>query len=507
MNLGSCSCGSPLDLRQNRRKFLSMAGLGSLALLTGRFSFADARGLVNNVSPVAGGELLMQQNERMAWWREARFGMFVHLGAYSVYGGEYQGRRTRSMAEWIEHSERIPYNEYEQAATKFHPTKFSAERLAGLAKRAGMKYLVIGTKHHEGFCMWDTQLTDYNIVKWGRFGRDPLKEVAAECQRQGIKLGFYYSVRDWHHPDWMRYAYLGNPGPNYRGWWGYPASPWTGNRIYDCGCESCVADRPIPPNVDPRPTSDVDMNRYLDYMKGQITELLTGYGPVGVMWFDGQDIEDAKLGRVEEMVATMRKLQPGIIINDRIGPDGTEFGDYGVHEGSIPGTNVPRDWETCVTSNSSWGFNKFDLNWVDSSTMIHWLADTTSKGGNLLLNVGPDGLGQVPEPAANNLAQVGAWLDVNGASIYGCGSAGLPQPKWGRITAKDNMLYLHVFDSPSDAHLIVPKLSKSVDKAYFLVDTNKTPLPVTITDEGLQIATPNFQPSHADTVIAIELRA
>jgi alpha-L-fucosidase len=339
--------------------------------------------------------------------------------------------------------------------------------------------------------MWDSLLTDYNIVKWGKFARDPLQELAAECRRQGIQIGFYYSVRDWHHPDWtLRYEFLGKPGPNYKGMWGYPVSAWTENRIYDCGCTACVANRPITPNVDPRPTSGVDMNRHLDYMKGQITELLTRYGQVGVMWFDGQDIENAKLGRVAEMIATMRKLQPGIIINDRIGPDGMELGDYGVHEGSIPGTHLPRDWKTCATTNGSWGFDRLNHNWVSSTTMIQWLADSASKGGNLLLNVGPDSTGQVPEAIAENLAQVGAWLRANGTSIYGCSTAGMPQPNWGRITGNGSLL--------------MSKPGKPFARAYLLADTDKKSLPVAISADGMQIAVPDLQPSGAVSVIVLE---
>ena len=353
--------------------------------------------------------------------------------------------------------------------------------------------------------MWDSLLTDYNIVKWGKFARDPLQELAAECRRQGIQIGFYYSVRDWHHPDWtLRYEFLGKPGPNYKGMWGYPVSAWTENRIYDCGCTACVANRPITPNVDPRPTSGVDMNRHLDYMKGQITELLTRYGQVGVMWFDGQDIENAKLGRVAEMIATMRKLQPGIIINDRIGPYGMELGDYGVHEGSIPGTHLPRDWKTCATTNGSWGFDRLNHNWVSSTTMIQWLADSASKGGNLLLNVGPDSTGQVPEAIAENLAQVGAWLRANGTSIYGCSTAGMPQPNWGRITAKGSTLYLHVFDWTGNGSLLMSKPGKPFARAYLLADTDKKSLPVAISADGMQIAVPDLQPSGAVSVIVLE---
>ena len=257
--------------------------------------------------------------------------------------------------------------------------------------------------------------------------------------------------------------------------------------------------------MDLRPVDKSDMNRYLDYMKGQLTELLTECGPVSLMWFDAQDIKDPQLGRVEEMISTMRRLNPKVIINDRIGPDDTTLGDYGVHEGNVPGTGAAREWETCMTLNGTWGYSKFDDNWKSAAQLIHTLVETTSKNGNFLLNVGPDGDGVIPSGSVDRLKEVGQWMAVNGESIYGCEASTLPQPKWGRITAKGSKLYLHVFNWPAEGRLIVPNLNSPAKRAYLLTDAEKRPLPLALADEGVVITVPKQSPSDIDSVIALTL--
>ena len=450
-------------------------------------------------TPVA-TESLEQRAERMQWYRDARFGMFIHWGPYAALGGEYRGKKVGWIAEWIQHTARIPAKEYETMSSEFNPVKFDAREWVGIAKAAGMKYIAITSKHHDGFCMWDSKLSDYNIAKWTAFKRNVIAELARECEKAGLKFGVYYSVRDWHHPDWaMRYAPLEKPNSG----WGYPASPWTMGRVNQCGCPSCRKNIPITPEMDLRPVESADMNRYLDYMKGQLTELLTECGPVSLMWFDAQDIKDPKLGRVEEMIATMRRLQPKVIINDRIGPDGTTLGDYGVHEGNVPGTGTAREWETCMTLNGTWGYSKFDNNWKPAVEFVRTLVETTSKNGNFLLNVGPDGEGVIPQGSVDRLKEVGQWMSANGASIYGCEASTLPQPKWGRITAKGRTLYLHVFQWPADGRLIVPKLNAPAKRAYLLTDTEQRPLPLALADEGVTITVPDQAPSEIDSVIAL----
>jgi len=281
----------------------------------------------------------------------------------------------------------------------------------------------------------------------------------------------------------------------------FPASPWTNNEVRDCGCSSCRADLPL---VDTRPVAGADMNRYLDFMKGQLSELLSNYGPVGVMWFDAQDIDNPKLGRVEEMVATMRRLQPQVIINDRIGPNNTMYGDYGVHEGTVPGTGTAREWETCMTTNGSWGYNSKDRQWKSAATLVRMLVETTSKNGNLLLNVGPDGEGVIPAACVEQLKEVGQWMAVNQESIRGCGSSGLPKPTWGFITRKEDRLYLHVLKWPKDGRLGVT-LKTTVKQAHLLADQGKSALPVERTDDGIVISVPSQASNALDSVIVLTL--
>lgn len=443
-----------------------------------------------------------QRTERMQWYRDARFGMFIHWGPYAALGGEYHGKKVGWIAEWIQHTARIPAKEYETMASEFNPVKFDAREWVKIAKDAGMKYIAITSKHHDGFCMWDTKLTDYNIAKWTAFQRNVIAELARECEKAGLKFGVYYSVRDWHHPDWaMRYAPLEKPNSG----WGYLASPWTQGRVRQCGCPSCRKNIPITPEMDLRPVEHSDMNQYLDYMKGQLTELLTECGPVSLMWFDAQDIADPKLGRVEEMIATMRRLQPKVIINDRIGPDGTMLGDYGVHEGNVPGTGAAREWETCMTLNGTWGYSKFDNNWKSAAELIHTLVETTSKNGNFLLNVGPDGEGVIPSGSVERLKEVGQWMAVNGASIYGCAASALAQPKWGRITAKGQTLYLHVFNWPADGQLKIEKMSGLAKKVYLLADATKQALPRKVVGDVLTIEVPLDAPKDLSPVIVLQL--
>jgi alpha-L-fucosidase len=456
--------------------------------------------------PTTVAETPEQRSERMSWFRDGRFGMFVHWGPYAVLGGEYMGRRVGGNPEWIQHTGRIPYQEYEQMAASFNPVNFDAAAIVRTAKDAGMKYVVITAKHHDGFCMWDTKLTDYNIVHWTPFKRDVMAELSNECRKQGIRFGIYYSVRDWHHPDWtLRYVDLGQPR-QYNSRWGFPPSPWTRGKHYACGCPACGGNiSPLSKEFEPRPTEaeGADMNRYLDYMKGQLEELVSMYKP-DLMWFDAQDIVDSKLGRVDEMVATMRSLNPDVIISDRISGEGV-FGDYGIHEGKIPGAGSPREWESCITMNGTWGYSKYDKNFKSAETIVRMLVDTASKNGNLLLNVGPDGQGDLPEGSVQSLQDVAKWMAVNGESIYGCGSSGLPSPDWGTFTAKGDHLYVHVFQWPADGQLLMPKPDGNVKQAFLLADPAKAPLVTAVSGKDLTITVPEQAPNAIDSVIVLKL--
>src|SRR5690349_3750656 len=262
-----------------------------LALLVPTLS---ARG----AEPVLPQETKQQHDQRMAWWRQARFGMFIHWGLDAVPAGQWNGLKSAGAGEWIMQESHIRIPEYEELADKFNPVKFDARQWVRTAKNAGMKYIVITSKHHDGFCMFDSKLTDYTIVKATPFKRDPMKELAAECKKQGIRLCFYHSIMDWHEPDYL------------------PRRDW---------------------EKETRPGSNANLDRYIDHMKGQLRELLTNYGPIGVIWFDGGWEHGADKHHSLEVVQMMRSIQPNLIVNDRINlPE-----DFSTPEQTIPANAFP----------------------------------------------------------------------------------------------------------------------------------------------------------------------
>jgi alpha-L-fucosidase len=358
------------------------------------------------------GESQEQFAARTAWWREAKFGMFIHWGVYAVPADSSQG-----AGEWYfyNHTDKDPTTgaekhlqvaDYAKFADRFNPVRFDARKWVSAAKNAGMKYIVITTKHHDGFCMFDSKLTDYNIVKATPFHRDPLKELARECRRQGIRLCFYHSIMDWHEADYL------------------PRRAW-----------------------DTRPVEGASLNRYIQYMEGQLRELLTHYGPIGVIWFDGGWEHSPQDLHADEVVKEIRALQPGILINNRI--DLPE--DFDTPEQTIPANALPggRLWETCMTLNDTWGYARNDHDWKSGPDLIRKLCDIASKGGNFLLNVGPTDLGEFTPETLDRLTQVGAWMKANGESIYGTTKSPFKKLAFkGRCTQKGNRLYLQVFEWP-----------------------------------------------------------
>jgi alpha-L-fucosidase len=340
--------------------------------------------------------------QRLAWWQNARFGLFVHWGLYSVAAGEWQGRRAKGNEHFMIH-ERVPLKEYATLAARFNPTRFDADAWVLAAKNAGMKYIVITTKHHEGFAMFRSPSSDYNIVKATPFGRDPMAELAEACRKHGVVLCFYYSLgRDWEDPD-------------------VPTNwPTKGGR-------SNTVDFP-----------DEDKKVFARYferkVKPQVRELLTQYCPVGVLWFDTPELISA--AQSLELRAMIRELQPSCIVNERIG---NKAGDYAVSEQKLDTDAGFSPWESCVTLSGGWGFNRFDTGWKTPEVVVRQLVDVASKGGNYLLNVGPTGEGEIPAPALERLAVIGRWIQVNGEAIYGCtpwtvqgeplGSASSPAPQ------------------------------------------------------------------------------
>ena len=416
---------------------------------------------------------------RMAWFDAARFGLFIHWGVYAVPAGEWQGNT--NYGEWFLEQTRMPVSQYERFADQFNPVQFDARAWVRLAKAAGMKYIVITSKHHDGFCLWDSAQTDWDIGRtpFGRAGRDPLRELAEACRAEGLRLCFYYSIMDWHHPDWGT------------------RRPWND-----------------------RATGTPDMDRYVAYMKAQLRELITRYGPLGILWFDGEWEAPWTHERGVDLYNYVRSLQPDIIINNRVGKGragmqgmdrGRGVGDYGTPEQEIPPTGFGPGvyWESCMTMNNHWGYNKHDHNWKSTRTLIRNLVDCASKGGNYLLNVGPTAEGTIPEPSIQRLLEIGRWMERNGESIYGTKASPFEQLEFGRCTQKplrdgNTRLYLHVFERPAHGRLLLPGLVNAPLKAWFLA--NGTRLAAQQTEAGLVISLPEALPDPDVTVVALDIR-
>ncbi len=416
---------------------------------------------------------------RMAWWDEAKFGMFIHWGLYSIPAGEYLGVRTPSKnAEWIMHHMKIPISEYEKFASQFNPQSFNADEWVSLAKNAGMKYIVLTSKHHDGFCLWGSKYTKWDVMDATPFKRDIIKELAESCKREGIRLCFYHSIMDWHHPD--------------------------AQAIFE-------------PDYNQRDKDKVNPNFPIyikNYLKPQLKELLTKYGDIGVMWFDGEWIPDYTSEMAKDLYNYLRNMKPDLIINNRIdkgrqgmkgvNAEGEFAGDFGTPEQLIPDTGVPGlKWESCMTMNDSWGYHKLDDNWKSSETLIHNLIDIVSKGGNFLLNVGPTSEGLIPDPSVERLTAMGEWMKINSESIYGVEPSPFEKPSWGRFSAKANRIYAYIFDWPEEGSLTIPEL-KSISKAWLLADTQKSALKVTNSESGITIQLPAEAPDKIATVVVLE---
>jgi len=424
----------------------------------------------------AADQKVLTKDERMAWWREARFGMFIHWGIYSVPAGTYNGERVTGIGEWIMNNGKIPVAEYEKFAAKFNPIGFNADQWVRLAKNAGMKYIVITSKHHDGFCLWDSKVTNYDVIDAAPFKRDILKELAAACKKQGVKLCFYHSIMDWHHPD---------------------------------------AQAPFYPNYNDTSKSNPNFDRYVEnYMKPQLAELVTNYGPLGVLWFDGEWVKDWTEPKGKALYEYVRSLQPTILINNRVGKgrQGMEglskstedAGDFGTPEQQVPAKGLPGvDWETCMSMNDTWGYKSYDDHWKSTEELLRTLVDVTSKGGNFLLNVGPMPEGLIPPASVERLTEMGQWMAVNGESIHGTTASPFGRPDWGRCTAKPNKLYLHVFQWPANGQLVVPVAQANVDKAYLLADKKQAKLPVTTGADKVTIALPEKAPDTIDSVVVL----
>ncbi|WP_417444449.1 alpha-L-fucosidase [Joostella sp.] len=404
-------------------------------------------------------------DNRMEWWREARFGMFIHWGAYAVPAGIYKGKETKNVGEWIMKTESIPISEYEKFATSFNPVEFNASQWVSALKDAGMKYMVITSKHHDGFGLWDSEISDYDIMDASVYKKDILKALSDACKKEDIKFGLYYSTMDWHHPDAQAdtYAKGGTKDEN----------------------------------------NEERFNMYYEnYMKPQLKELITKYDPA-ILWFDGEWTPEFTHEQGLDLYQYVRSLKPSILINNRVdkGRKGMQgmndgkmkyAGDFGTPEQEILDGTSTLDWESCMTMNDTWGYKTNDHNWKTSETLIFNLVDAASKGGNYLLNVGPDAKGVIPEASIKRLKDIGDWLDINGEAVYNTESVGenYKQGDVIRIMKKKNAstLYATSFKKPEETFTLDAIHPEDGSNIYIL--GIKENLDWSYKDEKLMISVP-----------------
>ena len=408
-------------------------------------------------------ESLQQRNLRMQWWREARFGMFVHWGLYSGLAGTWEGKpvATKGGMEWIQQRVKADTETYaKNAIPLFQPKADFASQWAQMAKNAGCRYLVFTTKHHDGFALHDSKVSDFDAGSV--LNRDLVREIVDACQKEGLRVGFYHSVIDWHHD---QYAYL------------------------------LSQELPYPLKGQPYLNGHRDHEKYIQFLHAQADELMSDYGHIDVVWWDysSTDFQGERAWKSFELMDDVKRKQPHIIMNNRLfripeaGFSGMgthavtnqldpKYGDFITPEQHIPATGLPDlDWETCMTMNTTWGFSEHDHAWKSHKILIRNLIDIASKGGNYLLNIGPKGDGSVPEESIKSLQVIGDWMKTNGASIYGTKASPFEKLSWGRCSQKSlpggkTRLYLHVFDWPTDGKLIVPVITKKLATARRLAD-------------------------------------
>jgi len=402
--------------------------------------------------------------EAREWYRDAKFGLFIHWGVYSLLG----------QGEWVMQNREIQVGPYEWLASTFNPVKFDAHEWVALAKAAGVRYITITSRHHDGFSIFATKATPYNIIDWTPFGRDPLKELADECQRQGIKLFFYYSQLDWHHPDYWPRGQTGRA---------------TG-----------------------RPEAG-DWPRYLDFMDRQLEELLTGYGPLGGIWFDGMWDKPNADWRLGQTYALIHRLQPSALIipNHHQAPLPGE--DVQTFEQDLPGANTAGfntreigalPLETSLTMNRSWGFNITDHSFKSTREIIGYLVRAAGNDANLLLNIGPRPDGTIQPEAVERLREVGAWLNRNGESIYGTRRGPVAPRPWGVTTQRGDTVYVHVLEW-NDSLLSLPPLGRSVRAARMLA--TGAPVRFEQSESGLTLALPPGAATEPDRVVVLALES
>lgn len=401
--------------------------------------------------------------ESRQWFQDAKFGLFVHWGVYSVLG----------KGEWVMNNDKIPFSEYEKLPPQFNPAEFDPAEWVSLVKAAGMKYITITSKHHDGFAMFDSKLTDWDIIDRTPYKKDVLKMLAEECRKQGVKLFFYHSQLDWKHPDYFPRGQTGQSSG--------------------------------------RPESG-DWYKYLDFMDGQLTELLTRYGPVGGIWFDGMWDKPQADWRLRQTYDLIHKLQPAALVgsNHHLAPIAGE--DFQMFEKDLPGSNTAGfntteigsiPLETCETINGAWGYNASDKRFKSTRDLVHYLVRAAGYNANFLLNVGPMPNGRIQPEFVTRLHEVGQWLGKNGESIYGTRGGPVSPRPWGVTTRKGNKIYVHVLNW-TDSVLAMPKLPAKVKSAKLLMDGRT--LDFREDDKyGFLLTIPQDAADPFDTVIVLEM--
>jgi alpha-L-fucosidase len=427
----------------------------------------------------------------MEWWREARFGMFIHWGVYALPAGIWDGRQIGGIGEWIMNRGKIPVADYQRMAKNFNPVKYDPDAWVRMAKDAGMKYIVITSKHHDGFALFETKASKWNVVDATVYGKDLLKPLAEACKKYGIKLGFYYSqAQDWNNPGGSAAR-----RPMKEGW----ANP-----------DSVIIDaytKEHKGHWDPAQEKKT-FAQYIDEVSvPQVKELLTNYGEVAVLWWDTPtDMTDDAAKKLQAQLA----LQPNIITNDRLKRPNFP-GDHKTPEQRIPNLKDldGTDWETCMTMNGTWGYKSYDHNYKTPETLIRNLLDIASKGGNFLLNVGPTDLGEFPQESIDILSKMGAWMKVNGEAVYGTKASPWGLFDWGRCTKKETKngttLYFSVFKWPADGKLVIPGIPNKVTSAALLAKGVKVNAS-TSKDGVLTLTLPSSAPDAIASVIKVEVK-
>lgn len=450
---------------------------------------------------IIAGQLLFAQNKtkplsqdiKMEWWRDARFGMFIHFGVYAQFAGKYHGIEQRvADGAWLLNRMKVPVQEYKDTARNFNPTKYNADEWVQAAKKAGMKYIVITAKHHDGFALFNSKASDWDIVDATKYGKDLLKPLAEACKKQGLKLGFYYSQeQDWGNPGGAAHRRLMKQG------WDNPDSTKIDNYT--------LAHKGHWDPVQDTKTFDEYINQVA---VPQVKELLANYGDVAVIWWDTPAyITNEQAQKLKDAL----KPYPNVIINDRLSKKQNFEGDYKTPEQKIPNLAEldGKDWENCMTMNNSWGFRSNDNKWKSSTMLIQNLIDIASKGGNYLLNVGPKADGTFPKESVNLLKDIGDWMKKYGEAIYGTHANPIENIDYGRITAKDDKksttLYLSVFSWPANGKLKIKGLSTKAVSAILIGDKKKLTLKED-PDGNLEITDlPTNAPDKSASVIAIKL--